>query len=117
MALKAQIPVHKARGLEIFTLTASPEKSAAVWKSIGVTTEILLWFSQGKVAEMQLLNRFWYKIAVSRVQTKFKLPYEPVHFALPYEEWGNYSWTVNAHSMFVMERYNEQADFSGYITV
>ena len=59
--------------LATITQTASAASCARVWQSIGVATEVLLWLGRGEVAQLQLLNVFWYQKAVSRVQTRFTL--------------------------------------------
>ena len=48
-------------------LSASNAQSRKVWTSYGVTMSLFAFFCQQEVCEDQLLNKFFYDIAVSRV--------------------------------------------------
>ena len=48
-------------------ITASKSQSQRVWTSYGVTIQLLSFFYPKEVCEDQLLNKFFYDVAVSRV--------------------------------------------------
>ena len=66
-------------------MTASDESCRAVWQSYGVATEVLLWLTKEEATLAQILNRFWYDKAVSRVQTRLLFLQPPISFTMLYE--------------------------------
>ena len=52
-------------------LTADLGRCKAVWQSYGIAMAMLPWLGTIEALQPQALNKFWYQIAVSRVQRSF----------------------------------------------
>ena len=62
-----------------FRINATKTQARKVWVSFGACRIILPFFDPIEQLRLQILNRFAYKILVSRVQSKLPLtPYNPI---------------------------------------
>ena len=57
-----------------FKLNSSKEQSRKVWTSYGCIRSLLPFLSSESQTQYQLLNKFFYDVAISRVVVKFMLP-------------------------------------------
>ena len=74
-----------------YPLTASSEKSLKVWSSFGIGISFLVYLTQFEQFKLENLNTFFYRVAVSRVQSHLKLTF-PVY--LTWLEGPEFSRTI-----------------------
>ena len=73
-------------------MTGSKSQCRKVWTSYGIAMQLFSFLQPREVCQDQLLNRFFYDIAICRVQTRFKL-IRPQHL-LTYQKKSNLEHTV-----------------------
>lgn len=67
MILTAKNDSFETKPLTKEETSADAKKCSSVWHSYGIITEVLLWFAKTEKASFQLLNQYFYNVAVSRV--------------------------------------------------
>ena len=102
----------------VIQLTASDEKCKLVHQSM-LMTEVLAYLPRIQVIALQRLNGFWYTKAVSRVQTRYKLPCPPIYFTTNMFQ-GDSSKTLFIYfpeQMRVKRLQRQIFDFKNYATI
>ena len=79
-----EVEAQEIRDIDIkfgMYLTANPRQSRRVWTSIGIGMNMKLFLGKLEWLSFQMLNKFWYRAAVGRVQVTICLE-PPFYFTL-----------------------------------